>query len=127
MDDNQIGFLNITTFLYKFFTLNVGVYMSETREVSVELLSEKERALYDKIVEGEPLELESLNSSEVGTLGRLKFLGVEIFKNRQKEDTPLRYMAKYVRFKPEPVTLVVTNVVKDDDTTIIEAEEIVEE
>jgi hypothetical protein len=66
------------------------------------LLSEKEQALYDKIVAEQPVLLSSLGPSEVGGIGKLKHLGVEIFKNRQKEDTPLRYMEKYVRIAPEP-------------------------
>lgn len=65
-------------------------------------LSEKEQALYDKIVAEQPVLLTDLGPSEVGGIGKLKHFGVEVFKNRQKEDTPLRYMEKYVRIKPEP-------------------------
>ena len=62
--------------------------------MSVETLSVKERALYDKVVDAgdDHLLLTSLNSSEMGTLGKLKFLGVEVYKNYDDKK-------KYVRFK----------------------------
>ena len=49
----------------------------------MENLSVKERTLFDKIVDAgdEHLTLESLNSSEVGTLGKLKDLSVVIYKD----------------------------------------------
>ena len=64
-------------------------------------IREKEQAQYDNILAEQPLLLTDLSPSEVGGIGKLKHLEVEVFKNRQKEDTPLRYMEKYVRIKPE--------------------------